>query len=167
MVSVRVLLVDDDRLFLEGLARLVGVNAEFAVVGVARTAARAITVARRARPDVAVIDFKLADCDGVALTEELQQSLPGMRCIILTGYPHEAHAALALSNARNCSVHSKTSDADTILALLSNGTPAMAGVGHHQTSDPSKPVRPTLTPTMPSRGRLGVRCGGGRGWTRR
>ena len=81
---VRLLLVDDHPVFLDGLAALLGSQDWADVVAVAKTAAEAERAAAAARPDVAVVDLRLPDLDGVELTRRLLARQPGLRVLLLT-----------------------------------------------------------------------------------
>lgn len=81
---VRLLLVDDHPVFLDGLAALLGGQPWAAVVGTARSAAEALRTAESARADVAVVDLRLPDLDGVELTRRLLARWPSLRVLLLT-----------------------------------------------------------------------------------
>ena len=82
MNPVRLLLVDDHPVFLDGLAALLGSQDWASVVAVARTGAEALAVT--APVDVAVVDLRLPDTDGVALTAQLLARRTGLRVLLLT-----------------------------------------------------------------------------------
>jgi DNA-binding NarL/FixJ family response regulator len=84
--KVRVLLVDDHQVVLEGLRRILEMDEEIEVVGEARNGSEAISKACTVKPDVIVMDLKMPGMDGIAATRELKQKLPGSRILILTLY---------------------------------------------------------------------------------
>ncbi len=90
----RVLLVDDDPLLLKAFTR--NLRHRFEVL-CAETAREGLALARRARPDVAVVDLKLPDMDGRELISRIQELLPGLRCVLMTGYGSPDRAVDALS----------------------------------------------------------------------
>lgn len=59
------------------------------VVAEAGTVAEALTVATARRPDVAVVDIRLPDGDGVALCRALRAQPDGPRCLVLTAFDDE------------------------------------------------------------------------------
>jgi DNA-binding NarL/FixJ family response regulator len=90
-VLVRVLLVDDHEVVRRGLRDLLGDEPDVDVVAEAGTVAEALVVGAAARPDVALVDMRLPDGDGVALCRRLREErgdgLP--RCIVLTAFDDE------------------------------------------------------------------------------
>lgn len=82
---IRVLVVDDQRMFAESVARLLGDEDEIDVVAVASTAAAAVEFAADLAPDVAVVDFRLPDGDGATVTREVIAASPATKVLILTG----------------------------------------------------------------------------------
>jgi DNA-binding NarL/FixJ family response regulator len=84
-----VFLVDDHEVVRRGLADLLAEDDDLAVVGQAATAAEALARIPALRPDVAVLDMRLPDGNGVELCRDLRSALPGLRCLILTSYTDE------------------------------------------------------------------------------
>ena len=64
---IRVLLVDDHRMFTEMLTQQLREHRDIEVTGVAHTVAEALSTARDDPPDVAVLDYRLPDGDGVTI----------------------------------------------------------------------------------------------------
>ena len=81
---VRLLLVDDHPVFLDGLAALFAGEPWAEVVATERTAAAALHQVDATRPDVAVVDLRLPDLDGVELTRRLLGRRPALRILLLT-----------------------------------------------------------------------------------
>jgi DNA-binding NarL/FixJ family response regulator len=67
------------------------------VVGEAADGAEAVELARRLRPDVAVVDLDMPRLDGVRVIAELGRVLPSCRCLVLTLHEDDVHLADALS----------------------------------------------------------------------
>ncbi|HET7828812.1 MAG TPA: response regulator transcription factor [Candidatus Limnocylindrales bacterium] len=80
---VRVLLVDDHRLVLESLARVLDEEPDINIVGTATTVAEAKEVAREP-VDVVLMDYRLPDGTGVEATRTIKARWPGSRIIMLT-----------------------------------------------------------------------------------
>jgi DNA-binding NarL/FixJ family response regulator len=78
---VRCVIVDDNALFLEGAAELLG-REGLDVVGVASTSAEAIQLVSELRPDVTLVDIDLGDEDGFELAQRLH-AIPGDSKVIL------------------------------------------------------------------------------------
>lgn len=83
---VKVFLVDDHEVVRRGLVDLLGADPELDVVGEAGSVAEAMTRVPAARPDVAVLDVRLPDGNGIELCRDLLSRMPDLRCLILTSY---------------------------------------------------------------------------------
>lgn len=83
---VKVFLVDDHEVVRRGLVDLFGADPELDVVGEAGSVAEAMARVPAARPDVAVLDVRLPDGNGIELCRDLLSRMPDLRCLILTSY---------------------------------------------------------------------------------
>lgn len=83
---VKVFLVDDHEVVRRGLVDLLGADPELDVVGEAGSVAEAMARVPAARPDVAVLDVRLPDGNGIELCRDLLSRMPDLRCVILTSY---------------------------------------------------------------------------------
>ncbi|WP_205876899.1 hypoxia response regulator transcription factor DosR/DevR [Mycobacterium camsae] len=83
---VRVFLVDDHEVVRRGLIDLLGADPELDVVGEAGSVTEAMSRIPAANPDVAVLDVRLPDGNGIELCRELLSRMPELRCLILTSY---------------------------------------------------------------------------------
>ncbi len=83
---VRVFLVDDHEVVRRGLIDLLGADPELDVVGEAGSVAEAMSRIPAANPEVAVLDVRLPDGNGIELCRDLLSRMPGLRCLILTSY---------------------------------------------------------------------------------
>jgi two-component system NarL family response regulator len=80
---MRVLLVDDHRLLLEGLTNLLEAHG-IEVAGTARDGEQAVAAARELRPDVILMDIAMPNCDGLTATRLIRAEWPAARIVILT-----------------------------------------------------------------------------------
>jgi len=80
---MRVLLVDDNRLMLEGLQNLLEAHGVH-IAGVAADGQQALVLARALRPDVILMDIRMPRCDGLTATRLIKAELPDMKIIILS-----------------------------------------------------------------------------------
>jgi DNA-binding NarL/FixJ family response regulator len=86
-MAIAVLLVDDHEIVRRGLVQLLAQAEDINVVGQADSAAAAITLAPRLKPDVAIIDVRLPDGDGVTVCREVRSLVqPAPACLMLTSY---------------------------------------------------------------------------------
>src|SRR5581483_9939121 len=83
---VRVFLLDDHEVVRRGLKDLLEIEGEFVVVGEASTAAEALARVPAVRPQVAVLDVRLPDGDGVTVCRELRSRMPELACLMLTSF---------------------------------------------------------------------------------
>lgn len=82
---IRVLLLEDMPLLRGALAELLSYENDIDVVAQLERADTLISTARRARPDIAVIDIGLPGLNGIAAAEQLNQEVPRCQIMILTG----------------------------------------------------------------------------------
>ena len=83
---VRVFLVDDHEVVRRGLIDLLGADPELDVVGEAGSVAEALARIPVLSPDVAVLDVRLPDGNGIELCRDLLSRMPELRCLILTSF---------------------------------------------------------------------------------
>jgi two-component system, NarL family, response regulator DevR len=83
---IRVFILDDHEVVRRGLRDLLAAEPDIDVVGEAATAAAALSQVPVLRPDVAVLDVRLPDGDGVSVCREIRSSVSGTACLMLTGY---------------------------------------------------------------------------------
>ncbi|MGX7823642.1 response regulator [Actinokineospora sp. 24-640] len=86
---MRVLLVDDHEVVRRGLRDLLDGEDGIEVVAQAGSVAEALVRAGAARPDVAVVDVRLPDGDGVSLCRSLRALDPAPHCLVLTAFDDE------------------------------------------------------------------------------
>jgi len=84
--DVRVFILDDHELVRNGIRELLSAEPGIEVVGEAASAVSALARMPALRPDVAVLDVRLPDGDGVLVCREIRSILPGTACLMLTGY---------------------------------------------------------------------------------
>jgi len=86
MKLIKILLVDDQPLFREGLRTLLSVQSDFEIVGEAGNGEEAIKLARALQPAVVLMDLQMPVLDGVAATRCLKTEQPDCRVIVLTTF---------------------------------------------------------------------------------
>ncbi len=83
---IRVFLVDDHEIVRRGVADLINAEKDLEVVGEASTAKGAVGRIAATLPDVAVLDVRLPDGNGVDLCRDIRSAHPQVHCLMLTGY---------------------------------------------------------------------------------
>jgi two-component system response regulator DevR len=86
---LRVFLVDDHEVVRRGVADLLEEEDDLTVVGQAGSVSQALARIPALRPDVAVLDVRLPDGNGIELARELRSKLPELNCLMLTSYTDE------------------------------------------------------------------------------
>jgi two-component system, NarL family, response regulator DevR len=85
-VSIRVFLLDDHEVVREGIRGLLESDGEIEVVGEASTAAEALNRIPLAKPDVAILDVRLEDGNGIEVCRDIRSILPELVCLMLTSF---------------------------------------------------------------------------------
>jgi DNA-binding NarL/FixJ family response regulator len=121
---VRVLLVDDHRLLLEGLRNLLAAHG-IEVAGMAHDGREALELSRALRPDVILMDIRMPGCDGLEATRRIMAEMPAARIVILTTSTEEENLFEAVRSGA-FGYLLKSMDADDLveaLAQVQEGTP--------------------------------------------
>ena len=87
--TIRVVVVDDQRLFTKGLSGLVDMLEGVEVVGVAYDGEEAVALCRKEEPDVVLMDISMPKMDGISATREIRSLLPQTAVIILTAHEED------------------------------------------------------------------------------
>jgi two-component system, NarL family, response regulator DevR len=98
--TIRVFVVDDHELVRRGIVALLEAEPDVDVVGEAGTATQARARIAATRPDVAVLDMRLPDGNGIDVCRDIRSNDPDTHCIILTAYDDDdAISAAVLAGA--------------------------------------------------------------------
>jgi DNA-binding NarL/FixJ family response regulator len=88
---IRILLVDDQDLFRQGLAALLELEEDLTIVAQAINGNDAIAQAAATQPDVILMDIRMPVCDGVTATAAIHQQFPWMRILVLTTFDEDEY----------------------------------------------------------------------------
>lgn len=124
MAAIRLVLVEDNRLFRQTMELLLGLRGEIELVGSVEGGAQAIAVCTELAPDVVVMDYRMPGLDGAQTTAAVLRACPNARVICLTASvsPEERELVLA-AGAVACIT--KLENLDTIIdAILELGQAA-------------------------------------------
>jgi two-component system, NarL family, response regulator DevR len=84
--TIKVFLLDDHEVVRRGVADVLESDEQISVIGEARNVSEALARVPALRPDVAVLDVRLPDGDGVTVCRELRSRMPDLKVIMLTSY---------------------------------------------------------------------------------
>jgi DNA-binding NarL/FixJ family response regulator len=96
VVTVRVLLVDDDALVRAGLRLILSAADDLEVVGEVDDGARAVAAVRKHRPDVVLMDIRMPQMDGITATAALRRMDAPPQVVVLTTFQADAQVLEAL-----------------------------------------------------------------------
>jgi DNA-binding NarL/FixJ family response regulator len=113
---VRVLLVDDNRLMLEGLQSLLEAH-DIEVVGVAIDGMASVDLACELSPDVILMDVRMPGCDGLEATRRIKARMPQARIVMLTTSADEDDLFEAIRSGA-CGYLIKSIDTETLVEAL-------------------------------------------------
>ena len=86
---IKVLIVDDHKVFAEALMKVIEDAPDIDVIGTANSVEEAVAGARVGRPDVILMDFDLPDGNGAEATTQIKRDLPETRVVMLTSFTDE------------------------------------------------------------------------------
>src|SRR5258707_3482808 len=84
--QIKVFLLDDHEIVRLGVRELLDAEPDITVIGEAGTAASALARIPALRPDVAVLDVRLPDGDGVTVCRDIRSRMPEVACLMLTSF---------------------------------------------------------------------------------
>lgn len=93
---IRVLLVDDQFLILEGIKAILKDEPEIKIVGTAQDGQTAISQVKKLRPDILLIDIEMPKMNGITATKYIRKYLPDTKIIVLTSHSSQDYIAEAL-----------------------------------------------------------------------
>lgn len=97
MTAMRILIVDDHPLFLEGIATVVAHQQDMQLVGRAITGQQAVEEFKRLRPDVTLMDLRLPDMSGISAVTAIRGEFPDAKVIMLTTFEGDVEIQRALA----------------------------------------------------------------------
>jgi DNA-binding NarL/FixJ family response regulator len=117
VVTTKVLLVDDDALVRAGLRIILSSAEDLEIVGEADDGARVLAAVREHRPDVVLMDIRMAEMDGVTATAAVRRLDPAPQVIVLTTFQADEQVMSALRAGASGFLVKDTPPADIINAI--------------------------------------------------
>ncbi len=130
IIDRSLLIVEDDKAFLERLAR--AMEGRGFVVKACSSVAEGLATISQSAPAYAVVDLRLGDGNGLDVVSALKRARPDARAIVLTGYGNIATAVTAVKMGA-VDYLAKPADADEVVA-------ALLAVGNAKTEPPQNPM---------------------------
>ncbi len=125
--TIRVLIADDQELFVRALEAVLGIDDRIEVAGHARDGREAVELARTLSPDVVLMDISMPVMDGIEATRLIRADRENACVLVLTG----SSAAEDVDRARRAGAAAyvtKDRIADELIAAVRNARPPCAGL---------------------------------------
>jgi DNA-binding NarL/FixJ family response regulator len=95
-MSVKILVADDHEVVRTGLASLLA-GSDVKIVAQASNGAEAVKMAIKHKPDVALLDIRMPDSDGLEALDKIHRQLPNIRVVMLSTYDNPTYVARAVA----------------------------------------------------------------------
>lgn len=118
---VRVLVADDHAVFRLGLRELLASHEEIEVVGEAATGEEALAKARETHPDVAVLDVRMPQMNGIEATKRLKEEMPALGVVVMSAVDTDAEIFEAIEAGANGYIL-KDEDPHTLLDAIDSAS---------------------------------------------
>jgi NarL family two-component system response regulator LiaR len=116
-VSIRVVIADDHSLVRQGVARYLDSSDGIGVVGEAATGTEIVRVVEEVQPDVALLDIRMPEMDGLEAARAIREARPETGIVILTAYD-DRHFVVEAVRAGARGYVLKTREADTLIQTI-------------------------------------------------
>jgi DNA-binding NarL/FixJ family response regulator len=116
-VTITVVLGDDHAVVRQGVRRSMEAAADLEVLGEAATGAEAVRLVRETGPDIAVVDIRMPEMDGIEAARRIAADVPATRVIMLTAYD-DRHFVVEAVRAGARGYVLKTRDADHLVQAV-------------------------------------------------
>jgi DNA-binding NarL/FixJ family response regulator len=135
VTGIKVMIVDDHPVFLQGLRRILESEPDIQVIGAATDGQEALDMACRLAPDVVLLDINLPSMNGMQVARQLKADLPGIAVILLTAY-HDENQVLHAVRAGASAYYSKDVVPDTLLDAIRQVSQGMYVIEENVLSKP-------------------------------
>ena len=115
--TIRLLICDDHAVVRRGLRSLVGVKPEMELVGEAVDGEEAVTMAKKLKPDVIIMDLIMPRKDGVAAISEIKKKNPDAKILVLTSFSDDKNVFSAIKAGASGYLLKDSSPEDLLQAI--------------------------------------------------
>jgi len=125
MSKIRLIIVDDHPIFIEGMFALLRNDDRFDIIGFAHNGKDAIELIKKTTPDIVLLDINMPEMDGVELCKYLKEHYPDIKAIMLTMHDDYIHIKKLLeAGARGYVLKNTTREAlGKAITTVFNGQP--------------------------------------------
>jgi DNA-binding NarL/FixJ family response regulator len=114
---IKILIVDDHPLILEGIKALLTDNDTITVVGTASNAFDAIAFLKENSIDIAFLDINLPDISGIELCKKIKDEFPNVRCIALSTFSERSYISRMIQNGAMGYLLKNSSKEEILMAI--------------------------------------------------
>ncbi len=142
---IRVLIAEDQAMIRGALASLLALEGDIEVVVEVERGDEVVAAAKRARPDVALLDIEMPGLDGITVAGVLAREVPATRSLILTTFGRPGYLRRALAEGANGFLHKDapaTELAAAIRTVASGGTAVDAKLAASAITEGDSPLTP-------------------------
>lgn len=119
METVRIILVDDQKLFVESLKSVIEARSEhIEVVGIGYNGKEAVDLVKKLRPHIVLMDVRMPGMDGVEATQIICKTYPETQVVMLTTYDDEVYVHDAMSKGAVGYLLKETQPSNLIMSIL-------------------------------------------------
>ncbi|MCE5291881.1 MAG: response regulator transcription factor [Nocardiaceae bacterium] len=116
--KVRVIVADDHPLFRDGVVRALGTSPQIEVVGTADNGREALDLIREHAPDVALVDYKMPDIDGIGVASAVKRDALKTRVLLLSAHDESEVVYQALQDGAAGFLPKESSRLEIINAVI-------------------------------------------------
>ncbi len=117
MTTIRIVLADDHKVVREGTRRMLEHEPDLSVVGEAENGRVALQMIHDLKPDVAVLDVRMPELNGIETTKEIKKAYPQVRILIFTAHEDDRYVFPLLDAGANGYILKTAGQRDLVKAI--------------------------------------------------
>jgi len=118
-MAFRILIVDDHGVLRAGLRALLNTEVDFKVVGEASDGEQALRLAQNLQPDIILMDISMPGPDGIQITQQITEKVPGARVLILTVHEDKSLLQAAIRSGASGYILKQAVESELVNAIRS------------------------------------------------